>query len=58
MDGNPFPLQYIFEANNNAQRIYSYTAPKYQAKAEGGSYSYAAIYWSGDPNLLVTPGYC
>merc|ERR1712072_642535 len=36
--------EYIFEANNNAQRIYSYTAPKYQAKAEGGSYSYAAIY--------------
>merc|ERR1711913_30285 len=36
--------EYIFEANNNAQRIYSYTADKYQAKAEGESYSYAAIY--------------
>jgi len=36
--------EYIFEANNNAQRIYSYTADKYQAKAEGGSYSYAALY--------------
>merc|ERR1712158_104603 len=39
-----YTQEYIFEANNNAQRIYSYTAPKYQAKAEGGSYSYAAIY--------------
>ena len=39
-----FSLQYIFEANNNAQRIYAYTADKYQAKAEGESYSYAAIY--------------
>ena len=39
-----FCSQYIFEANNNAQRIYSYTADKYQAKAEGGSYSYAALY--------------
>ena len=38
------PFQYILEANNNAQRIYSYTADKYQAKAEGGSYSYAALY--------------
>merc|ERR1712130_407081 len=36
--------EYIFEANNNAQRIYAYTADKYQAKAEGESYSYAAIY--------------
>merc|ERR1712117_581461 len=39
-----YTQEYIFEANNNAQRIYSYTAPKYQAKAEGESYSYAAIY--------------
>merc|ERR1712183_832003 len=36
--------EYISEANNNAQRIYSYTADKYQAKADGESYSYAAIY--------------
>merc|ERR1712223_2011682 len=34
-----YTQEYIFEANNNAQRIYSYTAPKYQAKAEGESYS-------------------
>merc|ERR1712223_775903 len=39
-----YTQEYIFEANNNAQRIYSYTADKYQAKAEGESYSYAAIY--------------
>merc|ERR1711936_639476 len=32
-----YTQEYIFEANNNAQRIYSYTAPKYQAKAEGES---------------------
>jgi len=37
--------EYIFEANNNAQRIYSYTAPNYQAQAKGGdSYSYSAVY--------------
>jgi len=39
-----YTQEYILEANNNAQRIYSYTADKYQAKAEGGSYSYAALY--------------
>merc|ERR1711936_321920 len=39
-----YTQEYILEANNNAQRIYSYTADKYQAKTEGGSYSYAAIY--------------
>jgi len=36
--------EYIFEANNNAQRIYSYKAEKYQAKAAGESYSYQALY--------------
>merc|ERR1712126_716699 len=36
--------QYIYEANNNAQRTYSYTAPTYQAQAKGESYSYQAQY--------------
>jgi len=36
--------EYIFEANNNAQRIYSYKAEKYQAKAAGESYTYQALY--------------
>merc|ERR1712243_180889 len=36
--------QYIYEANNNAERTYSYTAPTYQAQAKGESYSYQAQY--------------
>merc|ERR1712126_193446 len=36
--------QYIYEANNNAQRTYSYTAPTYQAQAQQESYSYQAQY--------------
>merc|ERR1712126_220629 len=36
--------QYIYEANNNAQRTYTYTAPTYQAQAKGESYSYQAQY--------------
>lgn len=36
--------EYISEANNNAQRFYHYTAPKYEAQAKGESYSYKATY--------------
>ena len=42
---SPDPLsQYIFEANNNAVRAYSYDAGLYSVQAAGGTTSYTAVY--------------